>query len=104
MKQKYNISSELNLILFKSEYYMQGINIPFIKYDIIHPITKEILDLNFCQDLNIELDIPVIIDEKNIFKHDPKSYFYTDICNSSNNENGVDLTLFDRKNEYKENN
>ena len=51
------------------------------------------------------MDIPVInIDENNIDKYNPNSDIYTDICNPYNNEDGIDLTLYDRKKEYNKNN
>ena len=49
LKKTYNISQNETLILIKSYNYTSGINIPFIRYDIIHPITKEILDLKYHQ-------------------------------------------------------
>ena len=49
LKKTYNISQNETLILIKSYNYTPGINIPFIRYDIIHPITKEILDLKYHQ-------------------------------------------------------
>ena len=95
LKIKYNIDQNESLILLKSDYFVQGINIPLIRYEIFHPITKEILDLQYCDDTTIKMNIPVDIDEEDLEKHNPNSSFYTDICHSYNNENGVDLTLYD---------
>ena len=99
MKKTYNISQNETLILIKSDYYITGINIPFIRYDIIHPISKEILDLKYCQNNYVELNIPVNISQQNLERHNPESDFYNDICHSYSNEDGVDLTLYDRKKE-----
>ena len=105
LKEIYNIDNNISLILIKCDYYIPGIYIPFIKYDIINPITKEILNIKYCENSNIKMDIPVInIDENNIDKYNPNSDLYTDLCKPYNNENGVDLTLYDRKKEYNKKN
>ena len=100
LKKNYNISQNETLLLIKSDYYTPGINIPFIRYDIIHPITKEILDLKYCQNNYVELNIPINISEQNLERHNPESDFYNNICHSYSNKDGVDLTLYDRKKEY----
>ena len=100
LKVKYNITKNVSLILIKSDYFITGINIPFIRYDVINPDTKEILDINLCENSEIEMNIPVKIDESILYKYDPNNNFYNDICHSYNNGNGVDLTLFDRKIEF----
>ena len=104
LKDKYHIAKNISLLLLKSEYFTEGIKIPFIRYDIINPLTKEILDLKFCENMKIDMEIPVNIDididETNINKYNKESEFYTDICYPYNNKEGIDLTLFDRKKEY----
>ena len=100
LKVKYNINMNETLILFKYDYYIPGIKIPIIGYEIFHPITKEKLNLNYCNKNNIKLSLPVKINEEEIFKYDPNNDFYKDLCSSYINDKGVDLTLYDRKNEY----
>ena len=100
LKIKYNINMNDALILFKYDYYIPGIKIPFIGYEIFHPITKKKLDLKYCENNNIKLNLPVIISEDEIYKYDPNNDFYKDICHSFTNEKGVDVTLYDRKKEY----
>ena len=60
------------------------------------------MDLSECK--NIKLNFPVSIDENDLFKHDPNSNFYNDDCFSYTSENGTDIILNDRKQEYKDKN
>ena len=78
--------------------------IPIVGYEIYHPINKSKLDLTYCKDILIKLNIPVDIDESKLFKYDPNSEFYTDNCFSYTTENGTDIILDDRKNEFINNN
>ena len=48
--------------------------------------------------------MPAIIDEKEIYKHNLNSDYYNDICLSSTSENGVDISLSDKRNLFINNN
>ena len=50
------------------------------------------------------MNIPVNIDETKLFKYDPNSDFYKDNCFSYTTENGTDIILNDRKQEFANNN
>ena len=102
LKEVYNISEPL--IIIKIDYYSKGIKIPIIGYEIYHPENKSKLDLNYCKDIPIQLNIPVKIDEEKLFKYDPNSEYYNDDCNSYTTDNGTDILINDRKKEFLENN
>ena len=104
LKEKYNIDQNESLIIFKYDYYNPDILIPMVGYEIFHPYTKEKLDLDYCNSIYIDLAIPVSINEKDIDKYNPNSEYYKNICNSYPNEKSVDMTLYDRKNEYNDKN
>ena len=106
LKSKNNISPNQTLIIFKTEYIIEGLSIPFIEYDIFNPITKEKLDINICKNSNINITIekPIFINDSNLFKYEPNNSFYNDICHIYTTENGTDISLYDRKNEYNKNN
>ena len=104
LRAKYNISSNLSLIIFKIDYYMEGLLIPIIGYEVYHPINKSKLDLSYCEESSISYNIPVTIDENNLFKYNPNSEYYNDKCNTYTTENGTDIILNDRKEDFKENN
>ena len=77
---------------------------PIIEYEIYRYKTREKLELDICQNMEIDLYLPVSIDEDSLFLYDPNSDFYNDICYTYTSENGTDVSLEDRKNEYVENN
>ena len=78
LRYKYGINQSFPLIIFKIDYKSSDTLIPIIGYEIYNPINKEKLDLSECKD--IKLNIPVSIDENNLFKYNPNSDFYTDDC------------------------
>ena len=104
LKEIYHIDNNLSLIILKIDYFMPGLLIPVIGYEVYDPRNKTQLDLNYCKDFTIKLNIPVSINESNIFKHDPNSEYYNDECNRYTTDNGTDILLNDRQNEYIENN
>jgi hypothetical protein len=104
LKKRYNISKELPLIIFKVEYFVPGIQIPVIGYNVFHPNNKTKLDLKYCKDSIINFDIPVSIDENELIKYDPNSEYYTNECFSYTTDNKTDIILEDRQYEYNNNN
>ena len=104
LKEKYKINKTLPLIIFKIDFYPPDTLIPIVGYEIYHPINKTRLDLTYCKDILIKLNIPASIDENNLFKYEPESGFYNDNCFSYTTEDGTDIILNDRKKEFNDNN
>jgi hypothetical protein len=102
LRYKYDINQSFPLIIFKIDYKSPDTLIPIVGYEIYHPLNKTKLDLSECK--NIKLNIPVSINENDLFKHDPNSNFYNDDCFSYTSENGTDIILNDRKQEFKDKN
>ena len=100
LKRQNNIDSNKSLIIFKIDYYMDGLSIPVIGYEVYHPDTKVQLNLSECENALIDLDIPVSIDENILFKYDPNNEYYNDECFAYTSENGTDILLNDRKEEF----
>ena len=90
--------------MFQIDYYTKDTLIPIIGYEIYHPIEKYKLNLSYCEEILIKLNIPVNIDEDKLFKYDPNSEYYTDDCSSFTTEDGTDIILNDRKKEFGNNN
>ena len=105
IKNQYGLSKEETLIIFKIEKIIKGLNIPLIEYEIFSSKIKEKIDLNCCikAGVDISIYIPININESNLFKYDPNNSYYNDICYTYTTENGTDISLFDRKNEYNDN-
>ena len=54
-KYHYNISENESLIIFKIDNLIDQIKIPIVEYEIYHPKTKELLDLNLCKKTFIDI-------------------------------------------------
>ena len=106
LKKEYEIDDNQTLIIFKIDYYKSDSLIPIIGYEIFDQELKQKLDLNYCknENININLSIPVAIDEENLYKYDPNNEYYKDDCIPSSTESGTDILVNDRKNEYNQNN
>ena len=104
LRSEYNINKSFPLILYKVDYYPPDTLMPIVGYEIYHPISKEKLNLNLCQNVSIKINIPASIDENKLFKYEPKSKFYSDNCFSYTTEDGTDIILNDRKKEFKDKN
>ena len=57
LKSVYGIDPSLPLIIFKIDYFSKDSLIPIIGYEIYHPLNKSKLDLTYCQDILIKLNI-----------------------------------------------
>ena len=104
LKNIYNISENQSLIIFKSDYSIKNSLIPIIEYEIYDSIKQRKLDLSYCKNSTLNLSIPVSINEDNLYKYNPESDYYKDLCYSSTTEKGTDILLNDRYIEYNENN
>ena len=104
LKRIYNIDRNLTLIILKIDYYLEGLLIPIIGYEVYHPIDKSKLNLSYCNETLISYNIPVSIDENNLFKYDQNSEYYNDECNIYTTEDGTDILINDRKEEFIQNN
>ena len=97
-----NMPLNEDLILLKIEHYIEQFNIPLIEYLIFSSDGKKKINLDSYKNYKIELEIPVEINEKEEFKYNPQSTYYNDICDKY--ETDLDITLYDRKELYNENN
>ena len=106
LKNIYNIGKNDSLIIFKYEYIIPKLLIPIIGYELYHPITKQILDLGFCENnkTKINILIPVQINENEVYKHNQNDAYYKDKCNTDSNNKNADITLYDKKIIYNEKN
>ena len=96
LKKGYNINNNEDLIIFKMDYFIEGFLIPITEYEIFHPQTKKRLELNYCNDISINISIPVSIDEEYLYKYNPESEYYKEYENNN--------LLIKRINEFNNNN
>ena len=104
LKSHYNIDINESLLIFKIDLYNQGLSVPIIEYEIYNLKTKELLDLNICKDIKIDISIPVSINEDDLYKYNSSSDYYNDLCFTHTSEKGTDISLNDRKKEFVNNN
>ena len=91
------------LYIFRIDHIINGYNVPIIEYVIFNK-NKTFLNLDKCNNINSKYSIPVNINESDLFKYNPSSDYYNDECNKYTSENGLDMTLYDRKYDYNKNN
>ena len=104
LKNEYKINETEELIIYKIENYVEEYNIPIIEYVLFNQNGSERLNLNICNNITVQYNIPVTINENQEYKYDPSSDFYNDECNKYSSDGNIDLTLYDRKNEFNDNN
>ena len=103
LKQNYSLNKSEELLIFKIEHTIEGINIPIIEYALFNNNGSILLDLTLCDQLRIGYNTPVKIDTKEIHKYNISSEYYSDLCKQYSFDK-IDLTLYERKNEFNEKN
>ena len=103
LRMFYGTSKNEQLLIFKIDAYKEGYYMPKVEYEIYRVNTGEKLELNICNEMTVDLSVSVTIEENNIFLYGPNSDFYNDVCYVYTSKSGTDISLEDRKKEYKEN-
>ena len=81
LKNEYHIDKNKPLLILKIDTIVEGSKIPDIQYKVYHPDKKKPLNLSLCDETKIEINIPVSIDEENIYKYNTSSDYYNNKCN-----------------------
>ena len=109
LKSVYNIPESESLIMSKSDYKTEDKYKTSILFNLYHPITKEKLNMSYCEKINMQIDIPTNLENKtqNIYNSldesgynlfDSEDDFYNDECSTYTSEDGTDMILSDRQN------
>ena len=105
---KYNIPKNESIYILKINERKEGMLIPKIEYELYYyPPQKtklEKLNLSVCEDTKVNITMSVDINENDMYKYNTSGDFYNDLCNTFSSENGLDMTLKDRKIQFVENN
>ena len=102
LRRYYNISSNESLYIKKIDIAQEGMKTSKVGYDVYCKLFgKGLVKLNLtaCEDTKISISIPIVITDS-IDKLNSSSGYYNDICYTTTTEDGTDITLKDRKNEY----
>ena len=100
LRRIYKINETFPLIILKVDYFIPGILIPIIGYNVFHPTNNSLLNLTYCQKSEVNISIPVSINESILFKYEPTSDYYNDVCFPYTTDNGTDILLNDRHDEF----
>ena len=103
LKNYYNISKNDSLLILKVEVMKKDMKKPRIEYEVYYTSNENKLyklDLDKCDDINIIISNPMKLDGNNIDKYNSSSDFFKDICYPYTTENGTDMILNDRKEEF----
>ena len=111
LKAVNNIPMDESLIIFKADINKEDNSSKYVTYEVYNPITLEKLDLNICNNNQIKIRVPVIVEDEiklliislselgyNLF--DEEDCFYNDICSTFTSKNGTDILLSDRKKDF----
>ena len=94
------------MYILKIDVNQEGLKIPKIKYEVYYPLFGDSLiklNLTVCKNSKIDLSIPTVITES-LDKVNQSSGYYNDICYTYTSEDGTDISLSDRKEEFINNN
>ena len=108
LKKHYNIDY---LIVFKMDIKLNNSYSTVVQYEVYSPDKKQLLNLSLCDNSQIDLLVPVYLDEEtnNLYDSiskegydmfDGNSSFYKDICTPFTTDDGTDILLYDRQNTY----
>ena len=97
LKKQYNIDINVTLIIYQVN--NMGKRKP-MSLEVYEPINNTKLDLKYCNNTKLRIEVPVDINENEIFKYDIYSSYYNDICFPYTSENGTDVILSDRRREF----
>ena len=115
LKEVYSIPKNLSLIILKIDIKRNDSITTEVEYEVYNPITKEKLDLNYCNNTPITIYAPIEMSENMVNKYDSAAEqgyniynsndsFYNDICTRYKSENGTDVSINDRKSDFYDNN
>ena len=108
LKKEYNIPENISLIILKMEKMTDKTSEKNIQYQIYEPFNMTLLNMSICEDTDITVYIPFILEGEdlelykdllesgyNIFNKNDK--FYTDICIPFTSDEGTDIPLSARQ-------
>ena len=97
LKSHYGINDE-ELVMYKIDYKVNEFKIPIIEYGLFNQNGSIRLNLSLCNNITSEYKIPVSIDNDKLYIYDPSSDYYTDKCSKYSSEGSADMTLYEKKN------
>ena len=103
LKENSIINNEQTVIILEMDYSLDDFLVPIIEYEIFHPETKQKIDLSICIETEINISIPVIIEENNLYINNPYSEYYKNKDYPNILDNNDENILIERKEYFNEN-
>ena len=100
---EYKILNNTNIYILKVDIFLPGAMAPKVEYELYHPLNGTnltLLNMSICEDTKAYIYLPTNISYEELYKHNPKSDYYNDICKTHTTESGTDIILKDRRNEF----
>ena len=108
LKKKHNIDY---LLVFKMDVKLNETYPTYVEYEVYSPESKTKLDLSICEDTQIDIYVPLNLDNNTIDLYnsmskngidilDQNDSFYNDICLPFTSDDGTDMTLNDRQDTF----
>ena len=104
LRNYYNMSNNETLYMKKIDIVQEGMKATKVEYDVYSKLNGNNLvklNLTVCGSTKISISIPLIITES-LDKLNTSSGYYNDICYTTTTEDGTDISLKDRQNEFSE--
>ena len=105
LRNFYNIPSNETLFMKKMDIAQEGTKALKVEYDVyckLNGTNLVKLNLTICGGSKISIVIPLVLKD-NLDKLNTSSGYYNDICYTATSEDGTDISLKDRKNDFANN-
>ena len=102
LRNHYNLSNNQTVYMKKLDIIQKGLKTNKTEYDVYGKLSGnnlEKLNLTVCAKTKIYINIPININD-NIDKLNTSSAYFNDICYVTETNDGIDISLYDRKNNY----
>ena len=102
LRNYYNLTNNETIYMKKIDIIQDGMTAKKIEYDVYRKLSEnnlEKLNLSVCRNAKISINIPLEING-NIDKLNTSSGYFNEICYTATTDDGTDISLNDRKNEY----
>ena len=106
LKNYYSIDKDEPLYLLKLDAYREGMQNPKVVYLVYYPLNGfklEQLDLTLCEGDGVSLFFSANISNDEDY-YNKNSGYYNDVCYTTTSDDGTDISLIDRQQNFAENN
>ena len=103
--EKLNLNND-SFYLFRIDIEQERMAVPSFEYELLYLNNEnnlEKVNMALCKEVKVKIDIPFNLTD-DLEKYNTSSPYYNDICYVTDSEDGTDISLSDRKQDYYNNN